>query len=234
MSDMNNLIESWRRSFSDLSETQLDELEDHLRQEVGSLRQHGLSEREAFVVAAMRCGRPAELSYEFARADQAAAWSGRLRWMIVGFLFCSIANGLLSALNLMVGGAMVANGMGMAVTIAMQMLMLSCVISAVIMLWHVWLKRCPRLMQQQPPSYLTSAWTLAMLVAVVPWLMAAGGMIAMMLLTRFLSPNDLGQLALSGQVTWLVLPFTTPLILLIIAVGLARQTAARPLPDSAE
>ncbi len=69
MCELNELMTRWRKSLADLSAAQVQELEDHLRAEMEQLRERDLNEREAFIVATMRCGRPGELAEEFTRAE---------------------------------------------------------------------------------------------------------------------------------------------------------------------
>jgi len=211
----------------ELSQPQLDELEDHVRQEIDTLRSRGLSDREAFTVAAMRCGRPHELSYEFARADGAAAWSGRLRWMIVGFLACAVANGAIATLSTFFGAVLVTRGTSVSLAIALRILMLSGVIALCIAAWHLWMRRQSDLLNRQPPRWITTGWTLAILVAAAPWLLAAANVLRGAFLAARLSNSQLGQLAFSESIVWIVLPFTAPLILLIIAVSLARGDSTK-------
>lgn len=223
MSDLDQLIALWLTSLSELSETQVAELEDHLRQEVDALRARGLTDREAFMIAAMRCGTPHELSYEFARADGAGAWSTRLRWMVVGFLACAGANALIATVSTLFGAVLVARGTTMPLAIALRILMLSGMIALAAAAWHLWIRQRSELLNRQPPRWITRGWTLALLVGVSPWLLAGANMLRAAMLAPRLSNSQLGQLALSESVVWIVLPFTAPLILLIIAVSLAKR-----------
>jgi len=89
MFDLNEAIGAWRRRMGanpDIQEGDLDELEDHLREGVADLRQGGLNEEEAFLVAARRLGDPEVLAGEFATADPGLRRRVRLRWMVVGAL----------------------------------------------------------------------------------------------------------------------------------------------------
>jgi hypothetical protein len=54
------------------------ELESHLRDSISELRQHGVSEEEAFRLACRRLGGPQPLAEEFVKEDQARAWRKRL------------------------------------------------------------------------------------------------------------------------------------------------------------
>ena len=71
--DLPRHIREWRRSLGDLTESQKDELEDHLREQLAELNGLGLSDDERVMVAAMRVGRPEALAAEFVH-PQAYAW----------------------------------------------------------------------------------------------------------------------------------------------------------------
>ncbi len=87
MFDLNGAIGDWRRRLEaqpDIQPADLAELEDHLRESVEDLRSSGLSEEEAFLVAARRLGDPEALGGEFATADPGLRRRLRLRWIMVG------------------------------------------------------------------------------------------------------------------------------------------------------
>lgn len=89
MFDLNTAIKNWRAALAaqpGFSDADLDELEDHLREEIGALEATGLSAEEGFLVACRRLGKPEDLSGEFAIADPERRRSFRLSWMITGAL----------------------------------------------------------------------------------------------------------------------------------------------------
>jgi hypothetical protein len=89
MFDLNKAIAGWRQEMSaqqTIRDTDLDELEDHLRSEIEGLTGSGLSAEEAFQVARMRLGKPGDVAGEFAIADPDSRRSFRMRWMVVGAL----------------------------------------------------------------------------------------------------------------------------------------------------
>lgn len=89
MFDLNSAISQWRRAMGDepgIQNGDLDELEDHLREEIEVLKTSGLNEEEAFLIAARRLGKPEDLSGEFAIADPRRRRSFRLSWMMTGAL----------------------------------------------------------------------------------------------------------------------------------------------------
>lgn len=77
MTDLESQIAEWRRHVSDspaLNGHDLDELEGHLREQVGELGEAGLSGEEAFLVAVKRMGDVDALSREFAREHSDRLW----------------------------------------------------------------------------------------------------------------------------------------------------------------
>jgi len=89
MFDLNTEILRWRKDLAgrDVCHTRdLDELEDHLREEIGRLSRAGLSHEEAFLIATHRLGPNGELSSEFAKVNPAPFWSRRFFWMVAGAL----------------------------------------------------------------------------------------------------------------------------------------------------
>jgi len=89
MFNLNQTIKHWRKALDaepNLRSSDLDELEDHLREEITALMTDSLSEEEAFIIASRRLGKPEDLSGEFAIADPERRRSFRLSWMITGAL----------------------------------------------------------------------------------------------------------------------------------------------------
>ena len=66
--------QAYLRSHGDVSDDQLEELETHLREEMEQLRQNGLSDDEAFIVAVRRIGRTSEVAKEFSKTQQRLLW----------------------------------------------------------------------------------------------------------------------------------------------------------------
>ena len=95
-----------------LEETDLEELESHLKDEIEQLMDKGLSEKEAFWVATSRAGTREELPREYAKVNSRPVWRHRFLWMAVGvlaYLFLSTVIGLLSEGAAV---AMVSSGIG--------------------------------------------------------------------------------------------------------------------------
>ncbi len=87
--DLNERILNWRESLGDragINESDIDELESHLRETIDALLKAELSQEEAFLIATRRIGRPWELEDQYAAVNGTAVWRTRLSWMIAGVL----------------------------------------------------------------------------------------------------------------------------------------------------
>ena len=102
MFDLNEAIVQWRAALKaqpNFRSSDLDELEDHLREGISDLSGSGLTEEEIFLVSSRRLGKPEDLNGEFAIADPTIRRNFRLRWMVTGvlaFIFLWLASDVLS------------------------------------------------------------------------------------------------------------------------------------------
>jgi hypothetical protein len=89
MFDVEKQIGQWRDDLSaseNLAAADVGELETHLREEVSHLRDAGLSDAEAFLVARHRLGDAAALEMEFAKINTGTRLAIRLQWLAAGAL----------------------------------------------------------------------------------------------------------------------------------------------------
>ena len=87
MSDLNARIARWRMGLEAgdaLTDEALDELEGHLRDEHDDLVERGLSDDEAFLIAARRLGRSEQLDAEFAKIAPPGGWGRRAHFLVLG------------------------------------------------------------------------------------------------------------------------------------------------------
>lgn len=87
--DLNQAIQQWRERLSSAPAfrgSDVDELEDHLRDTTSSLMLRGLSAQESFWVAQHRLGSDNLLTGEFSKTNQAQIWLDRALWMVIGSL----------------------------------------------------------------------------------------------------------------------------------------------------
>ncbi len=121
MFDLNQSIASWRntqRSKASLSESEVVELEDHLRESVDRLSSGELSEEEAFLVASRRLGAPESLAQEFDKVRPSATVPGWV-WFIVGYLALSMLNKGMTTLVLGIGALSISWGFESWVTLVL-------------------------------------------------------------------------------------------------------------------
>lgn len=85
--DLNEAIRCWRtnlESSPSLTPENISELETHLRDSTVTLHAQGISEEEAFWLAARRLGCGKELDREYHKVNPKAVWFSRVLWMLVG------------------------------------------------------------------------------------------------------------------------------------------------------
>lgn len=120
MFELNQAIQHWVASCADqqtMTDSDLQELETHLREEIDHLILAGLSEEEALLIAAGRLGDANTLSAEFAKVNTGQIWKRRAFWMAAGIFLSIMASSIAglvyggSTLLLMQSGMnMMANG----------------------------------------------------------------------------------------------------------------------------
>lgn len=94
--DLNALVANWRNHAAQedsIGAQQLAELESHLLDSVDQLRETGLNDEEAFLIASRRLGRLQELAIEYRAADPGLQWRKRLTWMLAGVVLHTIIQG---------------------------------------------------------------------------------------------------------------------------------------------
>ena len=102
MFDLNQEIIKWRNNLTqseNLGESDIDELEGHLREDVGILKGSKLSDEEAFLVATYRLGDTALLSDEYAKINRGKRFRQNVFWMITGILTYMLATHFDSAVS---------------------------------------------------------------------------------------------------------------------------------------
>lgn len=68
------------------------ELETHLRDAIAPLRGSGLSDEEAFIIAAKRLGKNSQLEAEFAKQNRRSVWLDRALWILLGAQLWTVAS----------------------------------------------------------------------------------------------------------------------------------------------
>jgi len=102
MFDLNQEITKWRNNLTQsetLGESDINELEGHLREDVVSLKGSKLSDEEAFLVAAHRLGDTARLSDEYANINRGKRFRQNVSWIITGILTYLLATHFAAAVS---------------------------------------------------------------------------------------------------------------------------------------
>lgn len=89
MFDLNEQINKWRSNLAQsqiLDNSDIDELESHLREEIENLTALKLSDEEAFLIATYRLGDTARLCDEYAKINRGKRFRQNVSWMITGIL----------------------------------------------------------------------------------------------------------------------------------------------------
>ena len=97
MFELEKAIKNWRCSLlqnQNLLESDVDELESHLRDEVDSLMLAGLSVEEAFMISTHRIGDSEVVGQEFTKVNPSLAWRRRVFWMFLGVLVSMVISGI--------------------------------------------------------------------------------------------------------------------------------------------
>jgi hypothetical protein len=235
MFDLNQELTKWRDSLAEseaLSVSAIDELENHLREEIESLVSRDLSEEEAFWLARRRLGGACDLVGEFAKINKSVVLRARLFWMVAGALTYILAmqSGLAaSKLSVLLGalGGLRGHGLGF-VGIAGQTLVLAVVIYL-----------CYRVCRRISISPAFSLWadgitgrnilfaTLAVLIVLI-----FADRVCTIPMARFMSNEAYGQIVLDLAYTQLVLNLLLPLVMVVMIVLLRRSTSAGPERNS--
>ena len=95
MSDIEKQIEQWREGLAGselLGGSDVNELENHLREEMERLKTSGLSDEEAFLIARRRLGDTGALENEFAKVNTPRRLTNHLWWLAVGVFAYLVAD----------------------------------------------------------------------------------------------------------------------------------------------
>jgi hypothetical protein len=93
MFELEKKIIEWKTSLAaseSYLQSDIDELEGHLREEMSKLDSEELSEQESFWIATQRLGTVKNLDREFRKVNLWFIWQKRMLWLLGGYLFFSI------------------------------------------------------------------------------------------------------------------------------------------------
>jgi hypothetical protein len=119
MIDLEEQLEQWRKRLTSMQvmrSSDIEELEQHVRDSIATLTSIGLNAEEAFVIATYRVGAPGPVGREFAKVNGSHVWSQRVFWMavgVLGYVVCGLVIGAIASLSQVI--VLLAGGKGTAV-----------------------------------------------------------------------------------------------------------------------
>lgn len=96
-------IENWKQNLSinnSFTNSDIEELESHLLEEIDLLKQKQLTDEEAFYVASSRLGSIELLSSEFIKINTSSIYLKRVAWFLGGYIIISFILQLINAFSL--------------------------------------------------------------------------------------------------------------------------------------
>ena len=229
MFDLNREMTVWRNNLNQsetLSQTDVDELESHLREEIESLKSAKLSDEEAFMIAAHRLGSPEKLADEFAKIDQGGALRQRLSWMIIGILGYLLAMQFIAFTGtafVWLAGFKEVRGYSLGfVALACDVVLLGVVLSLCYFLW-CYAQRSNRF--RKWTRQLTTRLILLITLLVFLVVELASGIALPVMAFRVLGPSRYGQAVQVFAWTRLAWSIFVPVILVIVLLKLAASSS---------
>lgn len=104
MFQLKESIESWKQKLSDsnsFTNSDIEELESHLLEEVDLLKEKELTDEEAFYVASSRLGSIELLSSEFTKINTRSIYLKRVAWLIGGYILIIFIQQLITTFSLL-------------------------------------------------------------------------------------------------------------------------------------
>lgn len=102
MFDLNEKISMWRSNLAQsqaLGNSDIDELESHLHEEIENLKDSKLSKEETFLVATHRLGSTDSLAEEYEKINRGKRFRQNVSWMITGILTYLLATHFATAVS---------------------------------------------------------------------------------------------------------------------------------------
>jgi len=106
--NLDRQLASWRQRVLDqeqLRPQDAEELESHLQESIADLETKGLSDEEAFLIAARRLGDGESLGREYGKVHRGGLWLRRIFWMVLGVVALNLCLGMATAAGWLVVAA---------------------------------------------------------------------------------------------------------------------------------
>jgi hypothetical protein len=230
MFDLEERLEQWRQRFTSMEAlrgSDIEELEQHLRDSMAALTSNGLDAEEAFIIATRRVGAPGSVEREFAKVNGSHIWSQRVFWMaagVLGYVVCGFAIAAIASLSQIF---VVFTG-GKGASVGFTAVAITClgwmVVAAA--LYRRWNKPSPDRLLTRRSAGVIGSWVV--LAAAVAFAMKVGMQVVF---ARLLPLSELGQAMMISAAANAMLPVLMPLALLIVMLTLQRRMRETPAVD---
>jgi hypothetical protein len=229
MFDLEGQFEQWRRQFmrqEAMRASDIEELEQHVRDSMPVLISAGLSVEEAFIIATRRVGAPISLGREFGKVNGRHVWSRRVLWILAGSVGYVVLSGLVGAVASL-SLVMVALAGGSGVTMGYTAMGITC------LCWALVSASLYRRLKDPPSSPMFPRLSLRAIGMCLIGAVAAGTVISFaieVLAARLIPVHQLGQAAMVSS--WMnILPAVLiPLLLwvMVLRIEPAETGSAEP------
>lgn len=212
-------IHEWTRELAQtesVAPDRLQELESHLIESLLSLREKGLTEDEAFIIASSRLGSTDSLSVEFAKGDL-YLWSNRVYWMCLGYL------GIMLSIRLV--GSMVHVVSSLAWLTTDDPIAISVAMAAVWIVGFLLIGAGVLRLARGPARFRMRFTATRFLLGITLALLISGAISvsSTVLTTRFVSPQSIGQMARHMAYFSAFSSVAVPICFALLALRLRKQ-----------
>lgn len=232
MFDLNDQITKWHNGLAQseaFNGRDIDELRCHLREEIEQLTAAGLSQQEAFLVARQRLGDTDSLESEFAKVNAGRILRNRLFWMVAGafaYLLAKCLGGASGNAGALIGGLAGLGAYGAAVIGITAGALGYGVILLVV--YSVCRRDSKILSFGRLAGDLRGKIVLLTSLVVGVAALAGATVLFSMLITRIMSPDEVGRIALVSSYVRLALSVLLPVVLMVLLIKL-RVSNFRPV-----
>ena len=220
MFDLNEQIKNWRDDLAQsqtLEKTDIDELENHLREEIERLAASELSEQEAFLVAAHRLGHSDGLSEEFAKINAPMLWRKRLFWagaVVFAWLIVTYIGQVVSRTCVLVGVFAGLRGYTLNIIDILSQVTFFCIVA-----FTLYKISKTRALHDDLFCKIADSFRGKVMLFVIVFVIVVGTLafktLIMAITARFLNPQEFGQISMLKSYQGLIRVIFLPLALLL-------------------
>lgn len=198
MFDLEKAIRDWNHTLAraeSVSDDNVQELEEHLREIIAELVGKGLTQKEAFTVGKARLGESSALNREYSKVNGSYVWRRRILWMLLGYVGGSAFATAISGIAALTGGA--SSMMGLSGSWAGAV-----ATTAAVVCWSILLLFLYHLSSRGDYRALGDHVSVGLVVALCMTMVIGRGIVVLSAIvhTRFVEVSEFGDYALSSSI----------------------------------